>query len=138
MWVIFTPTPSYTILSSSNLALIPPFHWPMLLWRSWHLGRFSKKAWCAVEAPRNVRFGVSRQWATLFACLYYVRSRRFLCVNTTPTVHFYCVCITLSIRSSLISRSTCAQSTTKAYLLRSLYDWGVLPTLVIRSWRSAL
>ncbi len=71
------------------------------------------------NAPRTL---VSRSW-------------RFRCTDTTPTVRFYCVCIALSIRSSWL---TCAQSTTMACLLRLLYDWDVLATLVIRLWRSAL
>ncbi len=53
--------------------LIPPFHWPTLLWRSWRLWHFSKKAWSAVEVPRNVRFCGSWQYTTLFVCWYYAR-----------------------------------------------------------------
>ncbi len=125
----------FFLLHCVSIDVIPPFHWLMLLRRSWRLWRFSKKAWSAVEAPQNVTFCGSRQYTTLFARWYHAHEDFAVLILRTPTLRFYCVCIALSIRSS---RLTCAQSTTKACLLRSLYDWSVFPTLVTRSWRSAL
>ncbi len=58
-------------------------------------------------------------------CTLVLRLWGFRCSTTIPTVRFYCICTSLSIRSSW---STCTQSMTKACLLHMLYDKGVIST----------
>ncbi len=75
------------VIYPSAIHVVPPFHWMTLLWWSWRLWCFSKKAWSTVEAPRNVRFCGSRQYTTLFARQYYARedfAARILCPLCIP------------------------------------------------------
>ncbi len=107
--------------------IIPPFHWPPSLAIMTSMARLQK----SMKRDRSAsKWQILRFPAMHHAfCTLVLRSWRFRCANTKPTVRFYCACIVLSIRSI---RSTCAQSTTKACVLRSLYDRGVLATLVMR------
>ncbi len=93
------------------------------LWNQW---RFSKMARSTSEC-QILEFPAMHHAFCMF-CTLVLHSWRFRCTNTTSTVVFYCICITLSIWSS---QSTCALSMTKACLLCLLYDWGVLATLVM-------
>ncbi len=111
-------------LLSPLVFLIPPFHWPTILWRSWRLWRFSQKAWSTVEAPWNVRFCRSRQYTTLFARWYYDRGDfaalilRPLCVSIAFVSRFLYDQADQHALKVRPRRACCVRCTTGASYLR--------------------